>query len=151
MNQCRYGAGRGGHRHRQITIQTEVITHAKNTSQIYSLFNTSGGFIYKSPAAQEGSAYKHSKTSSCHCCSHGCRGTLPNFKQLQPDHTAWRVPKKVRQPSGRSVPSSPHVHPLGKLFSRENRAGGSWAGGGAVEGFTKHAAHAFACEQRQHQ
>lgn len=112
MNQCRYGAGRGGHRHRQITIQTEVIIHARNTSQIYSLFNTSEGFIYKCPAAQEGSAYKHSKTSSCHCCSHGCKGTFPNFKQLQPNHAAWRVPKTVRQPSGRSAPSPPHVHLL---------------------------------------
>lgn len=128
-----------------------MITHAKNTSQIYSLFNTCGGFIYKSPAAQEGSACKHCKTSSCHCCSHGCRGTFPNIKELQPNHAAWRVPERVRQPSGRSAPSPPHVHPLGKSFSGQGRAGGNWARRGAVEGFTKHPAHAFACEQRQHQ
>lgn len=42
--------------------------------------------------------------------------------------------KKVRQPSGRSVPSAPHVHPLGKFFSGEDRAGGVWAGRGAVQG-----------------
>lgn len=42
--------------------------------------------------------------------------------------------KKVRQPSGRSVPSAPHVHPFGKFFSGEDRAGGVWAGRGAVQG-----------------
>lgn len=128
-----------------------MITHAKNTSQIYSLFNTSGGFIYKSPATQEGSAYKQSKTPSCHCCSHGCRGTIPNSEQLQPNHATWRVSKKVRQPSGRSASSPPHVQPLGKLFSGQDRAGRSWAERGAVEGFTKHPAHTCVSEQRQHQ
>lgn len=52
MNQYQYAAGRGGHRHQQITIQTEAITYAKDTSQIYSLFNTSGG-LFLSPLRLE--------------------------------------------------------------------------------------------------
>lgn len=107
-----------------------MITHAKDTSQIYSLFNTRGGLFTISPQLKRVLHVSTGKHISCHCCSHGCRGTFPDFTNFQPNHPARGVARKAKQPLCRSAPSPPCVHPLGTLSSGQDGNGGGQAGRG---------------------
>lgn len=76
--------GRGSHRHRQITILTEVLTPAKATSQIYALLNASRGFICKLSIAQEGPACERTDTSSNCSYSHNHSGSTEGCRAFSP-------------------------------------------------------------------